>query len=246
MRAPYLRDVRRLPALGLLLVSLAACAYDPGPIRPGVTGATGASAPARPSAPTGPTSTVPTFTADGCPVDDPPFCEQAAFLANALVQADADAVFDLARAERFECGDLDPATFPQCADQDVLEGYVVGTYQDEFFVVPERRFRNTLGFFVGSVDPDYEDELGTSEMRILGVSTCGSGPDASHHVVYLVGLKDPDSTYPGDRFLGTYEFVERDGAWEIGSTYVGLYTDWQLAFDDPLVEIACGDILPWD
>ena len=26
---------------------------------------------------------------------------------------------------------------------------------------------------------------------------------------------------------------------------MGLYTDWQLALDDPLTQIACGDIQPW-
>jgi len=26
---------------------------------------------------------------------------------------------------------------------------------------------------------------------------------------------------------------------------LGLFTDWQLVLDDPLAEIACGDIRPW-
>ena len=82
-------------------------------------------------------------------------------------------------------------------------------------------------------------------LRVLGVSTCGSGADTSHHVVYLVGLKDPESTLPGDRFLGTYEFVQRDGRWVIGATHFGLLTDWQLVLDEPLEQIACGDVLPW-
>jgi len=242
--------VRQLLLLGLVIASLAACGYDPGPIRPGVTGVSGLTAPtgasaSGPTAPAGPTGTTSALTVEGCAVEDPAFCEQAAFLANALVLGDADAVFRLFHRERFDCRDLDEELFPQCTGEDRLKGYVIGTYQDELFVQGPGGFRNTLGFFVESVDPAYEDELGGSDMRILGVSTCGSGGDTSHHVVYLVGLNDPESTLPGDRFLGTYEFVERDGAWAIGTTYVGLFTDWQLVLDDPLAEIACGDIRPW-
>lgn len=245
----YLRSVRRLLVL-VLLGSLGGCAYDPGPVRPGVTGASGITGPTasqQPTAPTGPTGTAPTFTAEGCPVDDPGFCEEAAFLANALVLGDADAVLQRFRLERYDCRDLDPELFPQCAEDSGLKGrgYLIGTHLDEFFVQEPDDFAETLFFFVESVDPEYQDELGGSAMRILGVSTCGSAEDTSHHVVYLVGLKDPESTLPGDRFLGTYEFVEREGAWQIGATYVGLYTDWQLVLDDPLADIACGDVLPW-
>lgn len=235
-----------------LLLTLGACAYDPGPVRPGVTGLSGITGPTAasgtataPTAPTGPTGTTPTFTPDGCPVDDPAFCEQAAYLANALVLGDTDAVLDRFDEVRYDCADLDETLFPQCAERDELEGYLVGTYQGEYFVVPQGRFLDNLRFFVEAIDPEYEDELGGSAMRILGVSTCGSGDDTSHHVVYLAGLNDPESTLPGDRFLGTYEFVQRRGGWVIGATFVGLYTDWQLELDDPLAEIACGDIRPW-
>ena len=82
-------------------------------------------------------------------------------------------------------------------------------------------------------------------MQILGVSTCGKGSDTTYHLVYLVGLGDPTSTLPGARFLGTYELTQEHGSWAIGATYVGLYTDWQLVLDDPLTQIACGDIQPW-
>lgn len=235
------------------LVALAACGYDPGPVRPGVsgitgltgaTGITGSTAPAATGS-TGPTGTAPSFVVEGCPVDDPAFCEQAAFLANALVVGDADAVVRLFRDQRLDCADLDVARFPECEENDRLKGYVIGTYQGENFVLNPRQLSGTLAFFVGSVDPDYQDDLGGSAMRILGVSTCGSGADTSHHVVYLVGLKDPESTLPGDRFLGTYEFVQRGDEWAIGATHVGLYTDWQLVLDEPLEQIACSDVRPW-
>ena len=247
-RNPYLPAVRRP-----ILVPLAGPAHA-WSSRPAGTSPR-SSSPARPpaapprrrrSASTGPVSTTPTFAADGCPVDEPAFCEQAAFLANALVLSDADAVFDLSRRVSMDCADLDQELFPQCdGDKDTLEGYVVSDARGEFFVDPPADYRRTLRFFVEAVDEEYSDELGGPQMQILGVSTCGKGADTSYHLVYLVGLGDPGSTLPGDRFLGTYELTQEGGTWAIGATFVGLYTDWQLALDDPLTQIACGDIQPW-
>ena len=74
---------------------------------------------------------------------------------------------------------------------------------------------------------------------------CGGGDGVSHHLIYLVGLGDPDSTIPGDRFLGTYELVLRNGEWVVGASNLALFTDWQLELDDPLSQIACGDVQPW-
>jgi hypothetical protein len=96
-------------------ISLTGCAYEPEIERPGA--ATGDSAPPAPAASTGPVSSAPTFTPDGCPVDDPALCEQAAFLANALVLSDADAVFDLSRRVSWSCGELETELFPQCDDR---------------------------------------------------------------------------------------------------------------------------------
>ena len=104
----------------MLATGLAACGYQPDIEPPGA--ATGGSSAPATVAPTGPTSTTPTFTADGCPVGDPAFCEQAAFLANALVLSDADAVFDLSRRVSMDCADLDRDVFPQCDDRGRLEG----------------------------------------------------------------------------------------------------------------------------
>ena len=237
MRRPVL-----LPLVALA-VSLAACGYQPEIEQPGA--ATGVSSAAAPVATTGPISTAPTFTPDGCPVGDPAFCEQAAFLANALVVSDADAVFDLSRRVSMNCAGLERDVFPQCKDQGTLKGYVVGDFQGHLVVNGPADYRRTLGFFVEAVDDEYSDEFGGAQMQILGVSTCGKGSDTSYHLVYLVGLGDPTSTLPGARFLGTYELTKQDGSWAIGATYVGLYTDWQLVLDDPLTQIACGDIQPW-
>jgi hypothetical protein len=238
--------VRRTVLVSLVLslpTLFAGCAYEP-EIEP-PRAAAGDTSAAPPAASTGPVSTTPTFTPDGCPVDDAALCEQAAFLANALTLSDGDAVFDLSRRVAWDCSDLPRERFPQCEDDDRLKGYVVGTHRGEFFVVPAADYRDNLGFFVEAVDDEYYDEFGGPQMRILGVSTCGQGTDTSYHVVYLVGLGDPDSTLPADRFLGTYELTRQDGAWAIGTAYVGLITDWELVLDDPLTQIACGDIRPW-
>jgi hypothetical protein len=232
-----------IPFVALLTVVLAACAYQPEIERPGA--ATGGSSAPPPVAATGPTSTTPTFTADGCPVDEPAFCEQAAFLANALVLSDADAVFDLSRRVSMDCADLRRDLYPQCEHHDTLEGFVVGDHQGHVFVDSPANYRDILGFLVEAVDDEYSDEFGGAQMQILGVSTCGKGADTSYHLVYLVGLGDPDSTLPPDRFLGTYELTQDEGAWAIGAAHVGLFTDWQLVLDDPLTQIACGDIQPW-
>lgn len=225
------------------VISLAGCAYEPEIDRPGA--ASGDSVPPAPVATTGPVTTTPTFTPDGCPVDDPAMCEQAAFLANALVMSDADAVFDLSRRVSWTCDELERELFPQCEDRDRLAGYVIGNHRGEFFVDAPADYRDALGFFVEAVDEEYSDELGGPQMQILGISSCGEGPGASYHVVYLVGLGDPESTLPADRFLGSYELTVQNGEWAVGAVFVGLLTDWELVLDEPLSEIACGDILPW-
>jgi len=245
-RTPYLRSVRRpvlVPLVALVSVCLAACGYEP-EIEPPGAGTGGSSAPT-PIATSGPLSTTPTFTPDGCPVDDPALCEQAANLANALVQSDGDAVFDLSRRVTMDCGDLDREVFPQCEDVERLKGYVVGDHQGHFFIDEPGDYRRTLGFFVEAVDEEYSDEFGGAQLQVLGVSTCGEGADTSYHLVYLVGLGDPTSTLPADRFLGTYELTQEDGSWAIGAAFLGLFTDWELVLDDPLTQIACGDIQPW-
>jgi hypothetical protein len=223
-----------------LAIVLAACAYEPEIRGPGAeTGDT--SAP--PPAPREPRAQ--NFTTNGCPVDDAAMCEQAALLGNALVLPDADAVFELSRRVSMDCADLDRDVFPQCAERSMLEGYVVGDHQGHLFVREPAGYRRTLRFFVEAVDVEYSDEFGGAQLQVLGVSTCGKGADTSYHLVYLVGLGDPTSTLPADRFLGTYELTKEDGVWAVGATYVGLYTDWQLVLDDPLTQIACGYIQPW-
>lgn len=228
-----------VPVLGLLL--LAACAG-------------GSSSLPRSSPSVAPLSPPPA-TSDGasgtlavgdCPIDDRRFCQEASALANALTQSSGDAVFTLSRPDRFDCAELDPDLFPQCEELEVLRGYAIGGYRGELSIVPAADYRGALEFFVEAIDEDYSDELGGGGMRIVGISTCGSNDaDRSYHLVYTAGLDDPDDPFAGTRFLGTYEFARRDRGWAIAVAYFGLYTDWQLVFDDPLSQIACGGIQPW-
>ena len=238
--------MRRLVVLPIAVLLLGSCGYQPEINNPGTaTGATGQAPSIAAAAPTGPTSTSAAFTEDGCPVEDPAFCRQATFLANALVLSDSGAVFDLSREVTLHCADLDESLYGQCKDESTLRGYIIGSHQGEFFVAPPKRFRDALSFFVEAVDQEYSDELGGPQMQVLGISTCGKGANTSYHVAYTVALSDPNSTLPGDRFLGTYEFTQEDGDWAIEVAYFALYTDWQLVLDDPLTEIGCGDIQPW-
>jgi len=137
-----------------------------------------------------------------------------------------------------------------------LAAFVVRASYDDLSEAARQQLKirvlDSLGCAIGALDGEpihmvraQVDEFGGAQMQVLGVSTCGKGADTSYHLVYLVGLGDPTSTLPADRFLGTYELTQEDGTWAIGATYVGLYTDWQLVLDDPLTQIACGDIQPW-
>lgn len=181
-----------------------------------------------------------------CPVEDRRFCQEASALANALRQRSSEAVFTLSRPDEVDCADADADVFPQCDDGDVLTGYTVGDYQGRLFVIPANRYRRNLEFFVEAIDEEYSDELGGADVQILGVSTCGTdAEDRSYHLAYTVGLGDPTSTFPGDRFLGTYEFTERDRGWAIAVAYFGLLTDWELTLDEPLSQIGCGSIRAW-
>jgi len=87
-------------------------------------------------------------------------CEQAAFLANALVLSDGGAVVDLSRRVSWMCAELEREQFPQCEDRDRLEGYVIANHRGEFFVDTPADYWGALGFFVEAVDEEYSDELG--------------------------------------------------------------------------------------
>jgi hypothetical protein len=185
------------------------------------------------------------FSVGGCPVDEPRFCQEASALANALTQANADAVLTLSRPARFECAELDVEVYPQCEDRVRLRGYTIGTPRGTLSVVTAEEYRDRLGFLVETVDGEYADELGGPGMRILGVSTCGEGEDRSYHLVYTAALADPAGLRPGTRFLGTYELTRRDRGWAIAAAFFGPLAAWERVLADPLAQIGCGGIRSW-
>jgi hypothetical protein len=197
------------------------------------------------SPPPGSDGTTGTTSVGDCPIDDRRFCQEASALANAITQLNSEAVFTLSRPSHLVCSEVDADAFPQCDDQEELEGYVVADYQGNRFVLTDGRYRRSLRFFVEAIDEEYSDELGGPEPQIVGVSTCADGDERSYHLVYTVGLGDPQSTFPGTRFLGTYELTELDRAWAITVAHFGLFTDWELVYDDPLGQIGCGGIRAW-
>ena len=192
-----------------------------------------------------PASSVTTFSPDGCPASEPRMCQEAAALANALVQTNMEAVFTLSRATAIECADVDAEIYQQCDGHAsrALEGYVVAGAEPPTFVAPEENYRRQLRFMVEGLDPTYSDDFGTGEYRLLGLATCE--PNVRYQLVYLVGLGDPTSTLPGDRFLGAFELTEQERGWAISRSALDILSDWQLVFDDPLIDAGCGRIEAW-
>ena len=186
-----------------------------------------------------------TYDVADCPADEPRMCQEASALANALTQSNLDAVLTLSRTTSVACDGADPEIYPQCDEPraDTLRGYVVAGAEEETFVVPEEPFTEQLGFMRDGLDPDYTDELGTGEYRIVGLATCE--PGTRYQLVYVVGLGDPESTLPADRFLGTFELTEDGRAWASSKLTLDILSDWQLYHDDPLAEIGCGRIEAW-
>ncbi|MGZ8585476.1 MAG: hypothetical protein ACXWXP_08370 [Actinomycetota bacterium] len=232
--------MRRLLGAAAATLLLVACAQGPTALErsdPSV-------APLSPPPGSGATPEV-AITGD-CPVAERRFCQEASALANALTQRSSDAVVTLSRPRHVACADVDPDVYTQCDERDELDGYAMGDYQGHVFLVTPPQYRRNIRFFVEAVDEKYSDELGGPEVRVLGVSSCGSGDqERSYHLAYTVGLGDPQSTSPGDRFLGTYEFTERDRGWAISVAHFGLLTDWELVLDEPLSQIGCGGVQAW-
>jgi hypothetical protein len=199
------------------------------------------------SGPTGTTGSAPTsFAVAGCPGRDRAMCETAAATADALVQADLGALGPLSRSVTVRCEDVDPDVYPQCDGRhrtDVLEGYVVAGAEPATFVDDRRHYDRQLRFMQDGLDPEFSDDYGTGAYSIVGLATCE--PGVRYQLVYLVGLGDPNSTLPADRFLGTAEITADDHGWAISRLALDILSDWQLAFDDPIKDAGCGKIEPW-
>ena len=187
-----------------------------------------------------------TFDAADCPVDEERMCHEAAALAGALTQVNMDAVFTLSRPTTVACADLDPEVYPQCDGNRAparLEGYVTSGAEADTFVAPEEDYRDFLGFMEEGLDEEYSDELGGAGYQIVGLATCE--PGTRYALGYVVGLGDPDSTLPGDRFFGTFELTEEGRGWAISRMSLDILSDWQLYYDDPLADTGCGEFDPW-
>jgi hypothetical protein len=186
-----------------------------------------------------------TLPEEGCPAGVPRMCQEAATAGDALLQANMEAIFTLSRPTSIGCGSVDEERYPQCDGKGdpTLEGFVVSGSDEATFVAPEKNNRRTLNFRVEGLDPEYSDDYGTGEYRILGLATCE--PDVRYQLVYLVGLSDPTSTLPGDRFFGTLELTEQDRGWAISRLTLDILSNWQLHYDDPLTDAGCGKIEPW-
>jgi predicted small lipoprotein YifL len=187
-----------------------------------------------------------TFDVDGCPAPEERMCQEAAALADALTQVDMDAVFTLSRPTIVECADVDPEVFPQCDGThapDELGGYVVAGAEPDTFVAPEKGYHHQLDFMDEGLDPEYSDEYGSADYQIVGLATCE--PGKRYALAYLVGLGDPDSTLPGDRFFGTLELTEQDREWAVSLLTLDILSDWQLYYDDPVSDAGCGTFEPW-
>ena len=187
-----------------------------------------------------------TFDVADCPADEPRMCQEAAALADALTQADMEAVLTLSRPTTIACADVDPEVYPQCDGNrapDELEGYVVAGAEEDTFVAPEKQYANQLEFMREGLDEEYSDEFGGAEYQIVGLATCE--PGERYALGYLVGLGDPESTLPGDRFFGTLELTEQDRGWAVSLLTLDILSDWQLYHDDPLADAGCGEFDAW-
>jgi predicted small lipoprotein YifL len=188
-----------------------------------------------------------TFDPSGCPVDEPKMCAEAATLADALTQLDLHAVKGASQPSTIACADVDPDVYPQCdgkhAPQE-LEGYVVSGSEPQTFVADEKHYDRELDFMHDGLDEEFSDEYGGADYQIVGLATCD--PGKRYALGYLVGLGDPNSTLPGDRFFGTLELTDEGHGWAVSTLRLDILSDWQLAYDDPLSDAGCGKFEGWD
>ena len=178
--------------------------------------------------PTQPTASA-SLTAEGCPIDDPDFCARAAEAANALLSGSADDLVALSLADRFACAEVPAGLFPQCEPGRVLSGHPVSGVDGRFEVLDAPQYRDRLSELAGS-----------SDVEVRGVGTCGpADPERRSYHLAFGAAKD------GEPWLGSLEFVFRDGAWSIGVLYADSVENWKREYADPAAELACGNVQEW-
>jgi hypothetical protein len=223
-------DCRVVAALsGLVLVVLGGGCSDSGtPVPP---------APAPSALPT-------RVAAAGCPVEDAAACARIAEGANALAAGDTAALRALSIVETFDCDDTPADVVPACKPGVVLSGYGRFAVDTRISVVPPGEYESFFGGLLGRVDPAYTDERGTGALAVMGVGTCGPADPTrrSYHLAFTAGLRGEGAP---ERWLGSLEFVMRDGRWSVGLVYVDTESAWRKEHRDPYRGIACGNVRAW-
>jgi hypothetical protein len=180
----------------------------------------------------------------GCPVADEEFCAQALVAASGLLAGDAAAMREVTVPETFECDDLPAGMVPACRPGATLTGQGVYSVTAKITLVPDPL--SWLADLVGRIDPGYADDRGPGHPVVLGVGTCGpDDPDRrSYHLAFTVALRGPAGE-PAQRWLGSFEFVRRDGRWVVPLVYLDTVEAWRREHRDPFRDLACGNVQPW-
>ena len=215
------------------LMLLAACGSDGTTAPPSTTGEPTESETSSPSltasaseTPTATSSGPPTYDAAGCPVTDVVFCQTAVEVIGALQAGDSDGLFELSRSDRLVCADVNQDYFPGCEEADVLEGHGLSGPTFIVDVVGDAAYRQRLEDVVSGIDPSFEDEIGTGDVRVLGVGTCG--PDIpgrrTYHLAWTAAVGEGGA--PAERVLGSFELTF-DEEWKVALWYLGPLDEWE-------------------
>jgi hypothetical protein len=180
---------------------------------------------------------VPTHDAATCPVPDDAFCATAVQVVRALQAGDAARLFELSREGRLVCAEVATEYFPGCERRDVLEGYGLSGPDFTVEVVDAARYRERLETVMGGLEPSFADDVGSGEVRIVGVGTCG--PDIpgrrTYHLAWTAAASEGG---PPERLLGSFELTFDDG-WRIALWYLGPLDEWEAEQPDPLELAFC-------
>ena len=231
----------RLLRVVIALAVLAGCAGSDVDTGSGRVAGSGAPAVSSPGA------DVTGFPAAGCPVPDSAVCERAGAAAAALTAGDVPALLELSVVEEFDCDALPAELFPDCAPGQMLHGYARSGGDGLIRVLDRDAFRAELAALFDLVVPAFTDDVGTGELRVLGIGTCGPADPASrsYHLAFVVALSGAAGAGPAERWLGSLEFVLRGGEWSFALLYADPMAVWRQVYTDPLRSFACGNVRPW-
>jgi hypothetical protein len=224
----------------VLVALLAGCTGGGSGADPGATGTPG-------PPPTSVAPPPPTRLAEpDCPVDDAEFCRSAIVAANALLAADVAALRGVSAVETFTCDDMPAGIVPACRPGAVLRGHGVYSVASKIGVIASREYPRWLDDTFGRVTPDFGDDRGPGRVVVLGVGTCGPADPQrrSYHLAFTAALSGP-AGQPARRFLGSLEFVRREGRWVTALMYLDAVDAWRSEYRDPYREFACGNVQPW-